>query len=138
VYFCIKYFIRFLVFSFLTEINECTEEVPPELMKNELTREAVGYMERAAYTKEQLARYNKCKIAVMTERSAINDAKREGLAEGEAIGIEKGEAIGLEKGEHQKAVAVTLKAIKMGMSIEDASKLSGISEQQIKELSIIY
>jgi hypothetical protein len=43
------------------------------------------------------------------------------------------EAIGLEKGEHQKAVAVALKAIEMGMTIEDASKLSGLSmEKQLK------
>ena len=33
---------------FLTEINENTNEVPKELLENELTREAVGYMERAA------------------------------------------------------------------------------------------
>ena len=76
---------------FLTEVNENTKEIPKELLENDFTREAVGYMERAAYTKEQLAAYDKWKIAAMTERSAINDAKREGLAEGEAIGMEKGE-----------------------------------------------
>jgi len=105
---------------FLTEVNENTKEIPQELLDNALTREAVGYMERAAYTKEQLAAYDKWKIAAMTERSAINDAKREG----EAIG------------EHKKAVTVALKALEMGMSIEDASKLSGLSKQQIEE--IIY
>ena len=143
---------------FLTEINESTEEVPQELLENEHTREAVGYMEKAAYTKEQLATYDKWKIAAMTERSAINDA----LEKGEAIGMEKGEAIGLEKGmekgeaiglekglekgeaiglekgeaigEQKKAVSVALKALEMGMSIEDASKLSGLSGEQIEEI----
>ena len=155
---------------FLTEVNENTREIPKELLDNDLTREAVGYMEKAAYTKEQLAAYDKWKIAAMTERSAINDAKREGMEEGkvigleegkviglekgEAIGLEKGEAIGLEKGkaigleegktigleegkaigEQKKAVAVALKAIEMGMSIEDASKLTGLTKQQIEEL----
>jgi predicted transposase YdaD len=89
--------------KFLTDINEETKEVPKELLENELTREAVEYMRRAAYTKEELEAYDKWKIDVMTERSALNDAKNEGLSEGrvegEAIGLEKGEAIGLEKGE---------------------------------------
>ena len=116
---------------FLTEINETTEKVPKELLDDEFINEAVGYMERAAYTKEQLATYDKWKIAAMTERSAINDA----LQKGEAIGLEKGEAIGLEKGEQKKAIAVSLKALEMGMSIEDASKLSGLSQEQIVEFS---
>jgi predicted transposase/invertase (TIGR01784 family) len=68
---------------FLTEINENTEEISNELLENEYIREAVEYMERAAYTKEQLENYDKWKIAVMTERSALKDAMRKGLAEGE-------------------------------------------------------
>jgi len=99
---------------FLTEVNENTRVIPQELLDNVLTREAVGYMEKAAYTKEQLAAYDKWKIAAMTERSAINDAKREG--------------------EHTKAVMIAQKALEMGMSVEDTSKLTDLSEQQIKEL----
>jgi len=120
---------------FLTEINESTREVPKELLDNELTREAVGYMEKAAYTKEELATYDKWKIAAMTERSAINDALRKGEAigfeKGEAIGFEKGEAIGFEKGEamgeQKKAITIVRKAIEMGLSVEDTSILSGLS-----------
>jgi hypothetical protein len=51
---------------------------------NELTREAVEYMKRAAYTKEELEAYDKWKIDIMTERGAINDAKNEGRSEGRA------------------------------------------------------
>ena len=76
------------------------------------------YMEKAAYTKEQLAAYDKWKVAAMTERSAINDALR------------KGEAIG----EHKKSVAVAMKALEMGMPIEDAIKLSSLSREEIEEL----
>ncbi|MCL2652041.1 MAG: Rpn family recombination-promoting nuclease/putative transposase [Candidatus Azobacteroides sp.] len=66
---------------FLTDINEETKEVPKELLDNELTREAVEYMKRAAYTKEELEAYDKWKIDIMTERSAINDARKEGRIE---------------------------------------------------------
>jgi predicted transposase/invertase (TIGR01784 family) len=103
---------------FLTEINETTEEVPAELLKNELTREAVGYMEKAAYTKEQLDAYDKWKINAMTERSALNDAKKEGKIEGKI----------------ERNIEIALKALEIGMSIEDVSKLTGLSKQQIEEL----
>ena len=33
---------------FITRVNEGTDEIPPELMENDLTREVVSYMERAA------------------------------------------------------------------------------------------
>src|SRR5215510_4606706 len=36
---------------FLTEITETIEEAPADLLENEYIREAVGYMERSAYTK---------------------------------------------------------------------------------------
>jgi hypothetical protein len=68
---------------FLTEVNENTTEIPQELLDNKDTREAVGYMERAAYTKEQLFTYDKRKINILTERGMIDDARKEGLAEGE-------------------------------------------------------
>ncbi|MDR0795604.1 MAG: Rpn family recombination-promoting nuclease/putative transposase, partial [Tannerella sp.] len=71
---------------FLTEINETTEDVPAELLENDDIREAVGYMERAAYTKVQLDAYDKWKIDTMTVTSMISDSKEEG----EAIGLEKG------------------------------------------------
>ena len=76
---------------FLTRINEDTDEIPHELFENELTREAVGYMERAAYSKDQLAAYDKFKDAIMIEKSIVGDATRKGLKEGEAIGFGKGE-----------------------------------------------
>ena len=103
---------------FLTEINESTREIPQELLDNEFTREAVEYVEKAAYTKEQLEVYDKWKIAAMTERSALKDARREGKIEGEI----------------EVMIKIALKALEMGMSIEDAGKLTGLSRAQIEKL----
>jgi len=99
---------------FLTEINENTKEIPKELLENDLTREAVGYMERAAYTKEQLATYDKWKIAAMTERSAINDAKREG-----------------EANIQRKVIA---NGIRAGYSLEIISTISGLSVEEVEKI----
>ena len=115
---------------FLTEVNESTKEIPKELLENELTREAVTYMEMAAYTKEQLAAYDKAKIDAMTARGVISDALRKGRAEGLAEGLAEGEAIG--KMEEKKTIAANL--LKGGVSVEDICKYTGLPKQQIEKL----
>ena len=116
---------------FLTEINESTNEVSKELLENELTREAVGYMEVAAYTKEQLGIYDDWKINAMTERGVISEAlqkgKAQGLEEGEAIGLEKGKVIG----EHKKSLIIAQNLLKLGMPIEEVSDATGISLEDV-------
>jgi predicted transposase/invertase (TIGR01784 family) len=119
---------------FLTEINESTQDIPDELLENEYTREAVGYMEKSAYTKEQLAAYDKLKIAAMTERSAINDA----LHKGEAIGLEKGKAIGVEEGKAigktEEKEQVVIKGHLAGLSLEAISNITELTIEQIIEI----
>ena len=125
--------LRELWLRFMTEINENTKEVPKVLLENKLTREAVGYMEKAAYTKEQLEAYDKWKIAAMTERSALKDAKREGLAEGRVEGRAEERA----KGEvrlRERETEIALNMLKNGVSIEIVSNSTGLSIQQIKEI----
>ena len=69
---------------FMTRVNENSDEIPLELLENEFTREAVAYMEKAAYTKAQLETYDKFRDAIMTERSIIGDAMMKGREEGRA------------------------------------------------------
>jgi len=84
-------------------------------MDNEYTREAVKYMEQAAYTRDQLDEYYNRKIDAMTERSTLIDARKEGKIEGK--------------------IEVAKNLIKKGMSIEDVSDATGLSKQQIEELT---
>ena len=107
---------------FLTEVNESATEIPKELLENELTREAVGYMETAAYTKEQLAAYDKWKMAIMTERCLIDDA------------LEKGEAIGLEKGEAKTLERIVVDAKINGFTIEQIQLISKLSIEHVAEI----
>jgi len=104
--------------SFLTDIDGSTKEVPKELLDNELTREAVEYMKRAAYTKEELETYDKWKIDIMTERSAINDAKKEGREEGELL----------------KTIEFAKKLKTRGMSFDEISELTGLTTEEIEKL----
>jgi len=112
---------------FLTEINESTVEVPAELLKDDHIREAIGYMERGAYTKEQLQTYDKWKINMLTERGMIDDAREEGKIEGKEEGKIEG------KIEEKHEIALTM--LKDGMSVEIVCKYTGLSKQQIEELN---
>ena len=103
---------------FLTRINENTDEIPPELLENDLTREAVGYMERAAYTKAQLEAYDKFKDIIMTEKSIIGDALKKGREEGETIGLEKVIANG-----HKAGYTVEIMATMTGLTTEEVRKI---------------
>ena len=107
---------------FLTEVNETTTEIPHELLENELTREAVQYMETAAYTKEQLEAYDKWKLAIMTECSAISDAK------------EEGEAIGLEKGKAKEKEQTVINCHKTGIDIETIATITNLTVAQVTEI----
>ncbi|MCL2039044.1 MAG: Rpn family recombination-promoting nuclease/putative transposase [Bacteroidetes bacterium] len=119
---------------FLTEINESTSEVSQDLLSNELTREAVGYMERSAYTKEQLFAYDKRRIDAMTEISVISEAKREGLAEGEVKGIAKGKREGKREGKKEKALEIAKELKALGMPIEQISEITKLSIVEIKNI----
>ena len=107
---------------FLTEIGETTEEAPEELLENDYIREAISYMERAAYTKAQLAAYDKWKIDTMTATSMLSASK----AECKAIGLAEGEAIGLEK--------VVINCKKAGYPINEISVFTGLTAEQITEI----
>ncbi|MDR2909759.1 MAG: Rpn family recombination-promoting nuclease/putative transposase [Bacteroidales bacterium] len=114
--------LRDLWLRFLTEINESTEEIPCELLDNKLICEAVGYMESAAYTKEQLFTYDKWKIDIMTEKSALSDARGEGLKEG------------LKEGKREEKTEIALNMLRKGISVDDISEMTGLSKEQIEKL----
>ena len=127
---------------FLTEINERTEKVPKELLENELTREAVGYMERAAFTIEQLDTYDAVKVNIMTERGIMSDARREGEAKGEERGRAEGEAKGRAEGEAKGRAEGEAKALEQivvdgklnGFSVEQIQLFSRLTAEQINEI----
>jgi predicted transposase/invertase (TIGR01784 family) len=106
---------------FLTEIDEDTKNIPQELLENELIREALNYMKRAAYSKKELKAYDKWKIDIMTERSAINDARKEGLAEGE-----------------QERLELKQSLTEKDQSLAEKDKLLEEQKKEIEELKRLY
>lgn len=74
---------------YLTEIDENTREVPPELLDNPDIKKAVAQLEESAFTDAQLRGYEKFWDTVSVEKTLINSAERKGHAEGRAEGIKQ-------------------------------------------------
>ena len=107
---------------YLTEIDEKTREVPRELLDNPDIRKAVAQLEESAFTKSQLAAYDKFWDTVSTEQTLIMSSRKEGRKEGEAIG-EKKERL-------KNARGMKAEGIPSGL----IAKITGLSLQEIEAL----
>ena len=119
---------------FLTEINEGTEEAPKDLLDNEFTREAIGYMEESAYTEGQLLTYDDWKIDAYTERAVYEELTTRGLKEGLEKGMEKGRAEGMEKGKSEEKTQTVINLYKEGSSIDFIAKITNLTCEEIAEI----
>jgi predicted transposase/invertase (TIGR01784 family) len=116
--------------TFLTQIREGVEQVPAELLSEEVTAEAVQYLERNSYTKAQLNSYDKYLDIIRTTRTYYVDAWEEGKEEGKA----EGEVIGLEKGKAEALAEMVINCNLNGFSPEQIQSVTGLSRERISEI----
>lgn len=87
---------------FLTEIGEDTVTPPDELAANPLVSRALEQVETSAFSKSEMAAYDKFWDAIRTQNMILDEASqaslRKGMEEGIQKGIEKGMREGLEQG----------------------------------------
>ncbi|MDR2423860.1 MAG: Rpn family recombination-promoting nuclease/putative transposase, partial [Prevotellaceae bacterium] len=111
---------------FLTEIENTTEEIDPELFTDEDIEEAIKYAEVSAYSKAELDAYDDLIVGIVTVRSAISDyilkGKEEGIAEGRAEGIE------------EQNIKIACNLLKKGMSVYDIADTTGLTVAEIQSL----
>ena len=130
---------------FLTEINEHTREVPPELLANPEVKKAVNAVEESAFTEAQLLGYEKFWDIISVEKTLYNSAIRKGMAkgieEGMAKGIEVGRAEGIEVGRAEgivegieKEKLVIARQMKVdGLPYDTISKYTGLPVEKIEK-----
>ena len=70
---------RNLWVRFLTEINERTTEVSEELYSESSIKKALEYLQESAFTKGELAYYEKYWDNIRVEKSALDDYYEKGL-----------------------------------------------------------
>jgi predicted transposase/invertase (TIGR01784 family) len=104
--------------TFLTQIKAGTEQVPPELLEEEVTRDAVKYLERNSYTRSELNTYDKYLDIILTTRTYYVDA----LAEGRAEGREK------------SLTETVVNSARIGLSSEQIQAITGLSKERVEEI----
>ena len=115
---------------YLTEIDEQTRVVPPELLANPEVCKAIHIVEESAFTEAELYAYEKYWDAVRTEKTLVTGKWKEGLAEGWTQGRLEGRL----EGEKSKQMEIAKKARQKGMSITDIAELTGLSTEEIETL----
>jgi predicted transposase/invertase (TIGR01784 family) len=126
--------LQVLWLRFLTEINEQAEHISEELSENPEIEQAIQFVYEASLSKEEKLLYDKNWDRISSEKTLLTAAKEEGIEIGVEIGVEKGIEIGIEKGKLEERQKLALAARNMGMPTVDISKLTGLSEDEIKDL----
>jgi predicted transposase/invertase (TIGR01784 family) len=122
--------LQILWLRFLTEVNEQTENIAPELLEQPEINKAITYVMEASLTKEEKLLYEKNWDRISSEKTLLTAAKDDGLVEGEKIGIAKGEKIGIEKGIREIARKAKLK----GLPHSEIADLTGLSPEDIEKI----
>lgn len=86
--------LQILWLRFMSEINEETRGVDPELLAVPEIREAVELAEASAYTPSELAAYDTYWDTVSTEKTLLSERYKKGIAEGTAKGRAEGKVEG--------------------------------------------
>ena len=122
--------LQVLWLRFMTEIDESMTEVPDELMNTPEIKEALENLLVSGFSKAELEGYDKYWDSIRTEKTLQTGFFDKGKAEGEQIGMEKGEQIGATN----EKIKIVRNARQMGMSLEDISKLTGLTEKDLLKL----
>ena len=74
----------------------------------------------------------------LAEFDAEQRGYKEGVSDGISQGIAQGIAQGISQGEHQKAIETAKNLLAMKLSVEDISKATGLSIEEIKLIANNY
>ena len=106
-----------------------------ELSRHILSKEKVKKLMEAAISMSKdgfiLHEWQKDKFDALVKYNEIEDAKKEG----KSLGIEEGRALGKAEGTKEKTIEIARNLLNMQMSIEDISKATGLTEDEIKSLN---
>jgi predicted transposase/invertase (TIGR01784 family) len=111
--------LQVLWLRFMSEINEGTETVDPELLAVPEICEAIQLSEQAGYTKAELESYDSYWDAVSTEKTLLSEKFKEGKIEGGA----------------EKAIEIARNLLMQKVDIKTIAIATSLSEAEIKRLA---
>lgn len=122
---------------FLTEIDEQTQEVSPELVADENIKEALELVEQSAFTDAQMDAYDRFWDAVRVEKALVAEGERRRkkiMEEGFAKGRAEGRAEGRTEGRTEGIILVAKTMKQNGFSVADIIKATNLLEEEINSL----
>jgi predicted transposase/invertase (TIGR01784 family) len=114
--------LQVLWLRFLTEVNEKSDQIAPELLEQPEIQKAINFVKEASLNKAEKLLYEKNWDRISSEKTLLTAAKDEGKEEGRAEGKAEGK------------IEVAKNALRSGLSIEMVSTITGISIDQLKNL----
>ena len=126
--------LQVLWLRYLSEIKNETETISPELFEVPEIREAIDLLQESAYTKSELAAYDKYWDSISIERSLLagsfSDGEIAGMIKGEIKGVIKGEIKGMTKG----IELMVVNGYQEGIPIALLSKMAQLSEDEVASI----
>jgi hypothetical protein len=110
--------LQVLWLRYLSEIKNATETISPELFEVQEIREAIELLQESAYSKSEMATYNKYWDSISVERTLLGDSYAEGKIEGKIEEME----------------FMVINGFKAGGSIEFLSSMAQISAERVTEI----
>ena len=107
---------------FLTEIDEDTQEIPSELLKDPEIGKAIEELEIFDFTDVELRVYDKFWDSVSVERTLLDDSYQKGLEEGRKVA------------ELNKVLQIARNLLNLGLSISEIIEITGLTQEQIEHL----
>jgi predicted transposase/invertase (TIGR01784 family) len=101
---------------------------------NALTSISKNEQERYNLFARQKAENDYIHDMTMSKEIGKKEGREEGIQEGREEGIQQGLQQGLQQGALKKAFENAINALKIGLSIKDVEKITGLTEQQINDL----
>ena len=127
---------------YLTEIRDQTEQIPSELLAEPALSEAVEYLRESAFSRGELAGYDRYWDAISSERSLLSGAllegkaegKAEGRAEGKVEGRAEGQAEGRAEGQAEQTRAIARRMLAAGLEPATVEQITGLSAAELAAL----
>lgn len=130
--------LQVLWLRFLSEIEDLQEGVSQDFLDVPELKEASDLILESGLTKGELETYDRYWDYISTEKTLKADAyengELKGYKSGEAKGLEIGLEKGMEKGMEFKRKTLAKNFKNLGISIQDISKATGLSAEEIENL----
>jgi hypothetical protein len=110
--------LQVLWLRYLSEIKNATETISPELFEVQEIREAIELLQESAYSKSEMATYDKYWNSISVERTLLGDSYAEGKIDGKIEEME----------------FMVINGFKAGGSIEFLSSMAQISAERVTEI----